>query len=389
MKTTPDTSCFVLREGSTQEERWDWEAIKEMCASGQFSPDTRIFSPETNTWVRAGDTELDAVFAAANRNSRNNKTAPEIGEDTTELRSDYNAALDQISANPDRVDAHVHAGNLAAELKDREAARRHFQAALDLQPYNSRVAHEVKRKFSKNECGDFSLLEREPPVWDNLTDLVAFPLSWDIRYLGVVAAGSSVFLFVPYGGYALCALYFLWCVQVARHTAAGSVNPPLWDAAAAEPVRELFMPLVAGLLVFTEFFLVFFGIARLSMLAGGESSTSVLGFMRNSPILVVLMYTVGIAYFPAVFVHVSDSAGKMFGLLNPWKIVKSAVRMEHEYLMTVFVLFAVGLAVGVIRLLTGGIPVLGKIFLAAALAYALPIAGLTVGRLLSRMRHVL
>jgi hypothetical protein len=389
MKTNADTLYFVLRDGATKEEQWSWEAIKEMCASGQFSPDTRIFFSDKNAWVCAGDTELKAFFGAVENRSQIGEGAVETNEDREALESEYNEVLRRVGAKPELIEGYIEAGRLATELNDRQAATRHFQTALDLQPFNARVVQEIKRRFSKAECRDFRCFEREAPVWDNLHELVTYPLSRDIRYPGITAAVTAVFLFIPYGGYVVGVLYFLWCMQVARQTAAGSVHLPLWHPAFADPVRELILPLVAGSLVLVEFFLVFGAIARLSMLVGQENTVSVLEYLRNSPILVVLMSVVGIAYLPAVFVRMSNSVGMMIGLLNPWKIVRLAVRMEQEYLMSVFMLFAVGLAVGVLRLLMGGIPILGKAVLAASIAYTLPIAGFIFGRLLARMRHVL
>lgn len=389
MKTNADTLYFVLREGATQEEQWGWEAIEEMCASGEFSPDTRIFLPEINAWTRAGDTKLKACFGAGADQPQKSEEAVENDEDRAALESEYKEAVSRMGVKPGLVDGYIEAGCLAAELDDRDAARRHFQAALDRQPFNARVVQEIKRRFSKAECRDFRCFERETPVWDNLHGLVTYPLSRDIRYPAVATAVTSVCLFIPFGGYAVGVLYFLWCIQVARQTAAGSVSPPLWHSAVADPVRELVLPLVAGALVLAEFLFVFGAIARLSILVSQESAVSVFGYLRNSPILVVLMSAVGIFYLPAAFVMMSNSVGMIVGLLNPVRIVRSAVRMEQEYLISIFMLFAVGLAVGVLRLLTGGIPVLGKVVLAAAIAYTLPIAGFILGRLLDRMRHVL
>ena len=45
---TAKTSFYVLPEAATQEEEFTWEAIEEMCRSGQFSADTRIFFPDKN-----------------------------------------------------------------------------------------------------------------------------------------------------------------------------------------------------------------------------------------------------------------------------------------------------------------------------------------------------
>ena len=48
-----------------------------------------------------------------------------------------------------------------------------------------------------------------------------------------------------------------------------------------------------------------------------------------------------------------------------------------------------GLAVGGIILLTGWIPILGKVILAVLLAYSIPMIGFILGRLQARMQHLL
>jgi hypothetical protein len=331
MKTIADTTFFVLPEGATQEAQWSWADIEEMCASGQFTAKTRIFIAEDNEWVPAGDTELARFF---DRTEPGRQKKDDKDEERETLEAEYKDALQRVKSNPEPVDALLEAGRLAAELDDREAATEHFQAALNLQPFNGRVALEVKRRFSKSECRNFKYLTREAPVWDNLPELAAYPLGRDIRYLGVIAGALCPFLFIPYGVYVLAALCFLLCLQVARHTAAGSSRPPLWHGALANPVRELVMPLVSAVLVVTEFLLVFYVLSRVTAAIGTENSVSAAEYVRNSPVLVVLAATVGLAYLPAVFVRLSHSNGIAFAALNPLAVVKSAVKMEQEYLMT-------------------------------------------------------
>jgi hypothetical protein len=79
----------------------------------------------------------------------------------------------------------------------------------------------------------------------------------------------------------------------------------------------------------------------------------------------------------------------VIGLLNPWTTVKDAIKMEHEYLMSLILLVVLGLVVVGVNMLTGGIPILGKVVLAVLLAYALPMVGFILGRLQARMQHLL
>lgn len=387
MESKTDTPYFVLPEGATQEEQHSWEAIEEMCAEGRLTPAARLFLPEEAAWVRAGDTALKKYFIQAEGNSDRRREKP-TKDEREALKTEYQEVLKRLDSEADQVGTHVEAGRMAAELDDRETARDHFQAALDLRPYDTRVAQEIRRRYSKKECREFRNLEREAPVWENLSELAFFPVSRGAVYLAVPTALAFVLMLVPFGGFALGAAFYLWLVQIARRTAEGERRPPLWHRALANPVEELLLPLVAGTLLVLELLLAVYGVARLSIILNGETVSAV-DYVRNSPVLVVLSTAVAVVYLPAGFVRAFRSAGKVLGLLDPVKNVKTAFRMEHEYLASVILLFALASVVGGLCLLLWGIPVLGKAVVATAGTYALVLAGRTLGRLAGRMRHLL
>lgn len=388
MKTSTKSLYYVLPEGATQEQQWAWDAIEDMCASGQFTAETMIFFPEKNTWVRAGNTELNKHFdaALANPGKANDK---ETNEGRETLEADYKDVLQRLNSEPDLPDVILEAARLAFELGEQDVARDYFQRALEKRPFNARVAQEIKRRYSKSECREFRYLDRPVPVWENMVDLATFPLSRGMVYPAVAAVTTFLFLLLPYGFYALAVLYHVWSTNVARGTAAGSSRLPGWQTPLENPVRGLVQPLLAGLAVTAEFLLVLYAVAGLFDVVGLGGDVSAAEYVKNSPVLVVLLSVAGIAYLPAVFVRLAGSTGSVFGLLNPWANVKTAVRMEQEYLMSVILLLVLGLLTGSLYLLLGGVPVFGKLVLSVVASYALPMAGFVLGRLLGRMRHVL
>jgi hypothetical protein len=358
-----------------------------MCRNGQFSANTRIFFPDKNAWVRAGETELESYFEDDER--RVSDEAPEGADPVaSELDTEYQEALRLAGENPKDVDALVEAGRLAAESDDRDAAREHFQAALHIRPFNQRVAQEVQRRFSKSECREFLYLRRDMPVWDEPADLLAYPIASGPLYLAAPAAVLFVLSLIPFGSLVAAPAAFLWCLQVARHTADGTTTPPLWHAALANPVREIILPLLAAVAVAGECAMVVYGVGRLAVLLSGEE-VSAFQYVAESPVLSVTLTVVALAYLPAVFVKVTHSVGIILNLLNPWAVIRSVIRMEQEYIVSALATLALAFVLGGMWFLVGGVPVLGKLILAAFAAVFIPVAGYILGRLTGRMRHVL
>jgi len=388
MKTL-DTTFWVLTEGATQEEQYDWATIEEMCRSGQLTADAQIFFPDQNKWVRAGETDLRPLFGAAAETvvSGGQEEEEGVGE-AAALESEYTEALDAISRNPDVVRGYVEAGRVAAIRGDRELARDHFQKALELEPFNSRVANEVMRRFSKSECLQFQFLRREPPVWDEPGELLFYPLSRGPLYLAIPAAALLVLSFVPFGVFAAAPLAYLWCIQSARHTAGGATTLPEWNRSLRNPAREIILPLLAGALVAVQSILVVYGIGRAVGALTGREGTA-FSHVVESPVLLVTLTLTGLVYLPAVLVQITHSVGIIVHLLNPYSVVRSMARIGQEYAVTALITVGLAFLLGGIRFLTGGIPVIGNIVFAAAAAWLIPALGLLLGRQAARKRHVL
>jgi hypothetical protein len=384
---TTETTFYVLPPGATQEEQWTRTALEDMCRSGQFSPDSRIFLPDRNEWVRAAeagaDTGLDLDFGGFREDVWKDEDDTGDGENES-LAAEYERLSASIRKDSTDAELHIEAGRVASEMKNREVAREHFQKALQLQPFNTRFAQEVQRRFSRSECADFHYLRRDPPPWDELTEMVAYPLSGGPVYFAVVAASLFVLLLIPFGYILAWPLVGLWCLQMARATARGNRELPLWHDALDKPVREIVLPLIAGLVVWGQCVLVAYALGRIFM---GSSGGTALGFVAESPVLSVLLPFIALVYLPALFVRITHSAGIIVDLLFPWTAIRIMIRMGQEYAISTLAVVLAATLIGVLVFAVGGIPVLGKLVLALAITCLMPVVAFVLGRLAGRKHH--
>jgi hypothetical protein len=379
MESTTDT-YYVLREGATQEEEWTWQEIEDRCRSGEFGADTKVYLHDESRWVRLHETDLAGV-------------EPEVESQETDpereaLEREYAELLEGLSDPPSSVEPWIEAGSMACDLGDTESARSHFQAALDRHPFHTRVSHEVKRRFTPAECRSFRLMERPTPVWDNLSELLEYPLSRGGLYLAAPAALFGALLFLPGGGMVVGELALLWCWQALVSVSSGRSQPPAWSRTIADPLHRLALPAGALAGVAIQWLAVFWGVASMSMAAEGKSDVGVLSYIGASPVLTVAMALCALAYLPAVMISITPSWRETLRVLNPWFVVRSMIRMEMEYVMSTLLLFALAVLVGILGALTLRIPVAGKLVWAVALAFAVPACALVLGRLRSRTTHV-
>jgi hypothetical protein len=114
-----------------------------------------------------------------------------------------------------------------------------------------------------------------------------------------------------------------------------------------------------------------------------------LDFVMGSPVMLVLGSLLGVLYLPAAMVSIGGFTGSIAKTLNPKRLGRTIVRMEHEYVYSVFMIAAIALAAVLVRVATGWVPVFGEIVFGAALACATPMCGLVLGRLLGRVGHVI
>jgi hypothetical protein len=380
------TMYFVLREGSTQEEQWSWEEIENLCRSGELSKRARIFLPEENRWAQLGETRLGSSARA------DEPEAPQddaVSEATTKLESEYQAACEQAESAPDDLEARLDAGVIAAQLGRKEEAKNHFQFVLHRYPYHVRAAQEVKRRFSKAELRTFRYLDRPAPIWEDLGDLAAMPLARGPLYVVVPAGIIAILSFVRFGGLPATALVCLWMFQVMEYTARGANKPPEWDRSFADPWGKLIRPALLMLVVALQLGIIVFAAARGVMWIEGVKDQSVWNYISESPLFVVAMSIVLALYVPAAFVSIGGFAGPVAKTLDPRRLVKTIIRMEHEYVYTVAIVAVIGIVASVVCGIASMIPIAGKVVLGAVLGYVTPAVGLVLGRLLGRVGHVI
>lgn len=380
------TLYFVLREGSTREEQYSWEDIEGLCRSGELTKRARIFLPEENRWAELGETRLGASA----------RSAPEVpveddavSEAKQKLEKEYQAALEQVAAAPDDLEARLDAGVIAAQLEQRDEAKAHFQHVLHQFPYHARAAQEVKRRFSKPELRTFRYLDRPAPIWDDLGDLAAMPLARGPLYVIVPGAAIAALSFMRFGGIIAAALVFLWMFQAMEYTARGANKPPEWDRSFADPWRKLGRPALLMSVVALQVGIIVFAAAWGVMAIEGVKDLSVWGYIAASPIFVVVASIFLALYLPAAFVSIGGFSGPVTKTLDPRRLVKTIVRMEHEYVYTVLIVAAIGIVTAIVCGITSAVPIAGNLVRGAVLGYVTPSIGLVLGRLLGRVGHVI
>lgn len=374
---------YVLPEGATQEQEWSWVEIEQLCASGALTADTKIFIPADNEWRRIGETELAASLAGARA------VEDSDAEDEPDHRREaYEAALLRLEEDPSSTDHLVRAGQLAAELGEAESAWSHFQRALELSPFNQRVALAAKRALSTSEWRRLRLLERQPPVWDNILEPLTYPLARGPLYLLAPLAVLAALAFVPYGAAAMAALCFLWGYQVTRRVAAGDERPPLWQPAVGDWVAEIALPTAGFALVCAEWGALFYGISWLGVAIERPADPSVIAYITHSPVLIVAIATVAISYLPAVIVQLAGAPREIVAVANPVRMVRFIALLGGEYFASAACLFLLAFALGWLGFVTSQIPLAGRILVAAAGAYALLMGGFVLGRLVNRTMHL-
>lgn len=378
MKTAVEELYYLLREGATSEEQWSWEDLGDMCSRGELSPGAQVYLADNDTWSRLDQTDLASHFESDNEDDDGDREA---------LAGEYEDALRNLTEQPESIEFLIDAARLACDTGDRESSQRYFQRALDLRPYNGRVAQEVTRCLSSAECARMRMLTRPDSISDDITAPVNYALAGGLLYLAIPAAVFFGLSFIPGGVWLSSTLAVLWCFQMMKRVAANDPEPPRWKYALADPVGEMVLPLSALVGTALPLFAVFYGIARLVMLFDSEVATSTIDYIANSPILAVAFVVVFVAYLPSVVMWIMHSKSGALNSLNPVRTVGLIIRMGQEYALNGVLLLGVAFLVGLIHATIGGIVVVGSLVTAMAMAFALPLVAFVLGRLRARHDH--
>jgi len=384
MTASTETLYYVLREGSTREEQWTWNDVEQLCRTGEITARARIFLPDEERWATIEETRLAGELKAA---------APGVSDEESDARAgieeEYKQALERIETDPDLLEAQLDAGILADELGRRDEARAHFQTVLHRYPYHARTAQEVHRRFSKPEQRKIRYLDRPAPVWEDILDLVRIPFGRGPLYVMVPALAFGLLSFVTGGWVAAGAIAFVWAFQVMEYTARGGVKLPDWNRSFSDPWKKLLRPTLLMSAVVAQWLVVVIGAAKVESLLKHGSVGSLWHYLTQSPVLMVTGSILGLLYLPAAMVSIGGFSGPVAKTLDPRRLVRTIVRMEHEYVYSVMLIAALAVVLAIVRMTIGAIPVVGDLVLAWALACATPMCGLIMGRLLGRMGHVI
>jgi hypothetical protein len=383
MTASTETLYYVLRAGSTREEQWTWNDVEQLCRSGALTAGARIFLPDEERWAAIEETRLASELNAGPKGNT------DVDDARAGIEQEYKEALERVETEPENLEAHLDAGILAAELGRREEARVHFQTVLHRYPYHARAAQEVQRRFNKIEQRTFRYLNRPAPVWEDVLDLVRIPFGRGPLYVMVPTLAFGLFSFVPGGWIASAAIAFLWAFQVMEYTARGGVKPPDWNRSFNDPWKKLLRPALLMSAVVAQWLVIVIAAAKGESMLKHGGNVSLWHYVTQSPILLVTGSILGLLYLPAAMVSLGGFTGSVTKTLDPRRLVRTIVRMEHEYVYSVMLIAALVLVLGAVRMTIGRIPVVGDLVLAWALACASPMCGLILGRLLGRMGHVI
>ncbi|MCH7548013.1 MAG: tetratricopeptide repeat protein [Candidatus Krumholzibacteriota bacterium] len=320
--------------------------------------------------------------------TENTTTEEAEGRKDSPAAAEYTELLERMRGARITVELLIEAGELAAETGEREAARRHFQEALDLEPFHGRVRQAIRRRFSTEERREFRNIERPPAVWDDLGELVMYPFARGYVHAAVPAGVVLVLSFIPFGELVAGMLLFLWGYHVVGSVVRGDELPPLWHRALADPLREIILPLGAALAVVVEYSVVFAGVAALGMMVEQKSDITVVQYISQSPFMLVGVAMTLLVSLPAVVTLIAFRENP-FTVIMPQNVVRAAIALGSEYALTLFLILALAFPVAIIEILMGWVPVLGNVLGAAALAVAVPMAGLMLGKMLVRNEHKL
>ncbi|HET6462862.1 MAG TPA: tetratricopeptide repeat protein [Candidatus Krumholzibacteria bacterium] len=384
MTVSSEALYYVLREGSTREEQVTWSDAEQLCRSGKLTPQARIFLPEEERWAVVGETRLAAMFRAGSAEGGGEENDMRAG-----IEAEYKQALERIETEPDMLEAHLDAGILADELGKRDEARAHFQTVLHRYPYHARAAAEVHRRFNKVEQKKIRYLDRPAPVWEDILDLARIPFGRGPLYVMLTMLAFELLSFVPAGWVASYAIAFLWAFQVMEYTARGGLRLPDWNRSFKDPWRKLARPALLMSAVVAQWLLIVVGSAKIESLVKHGEMESLWYYVTQSPVILVVGSILGVLYLPAAMVSLGGFSGPVTKTLDPRRLVRTIVRMEHEYVYSVMLIAAIVIVLGILRMTIGAIPVVGDLVFAWALACAAPMCGLILGRLLGRMGHVI
>lgn len=385
MISDTEQTVYILREGSVQEEAWQWTDVEAMCRAGRLSPECLVFFPKDNVWKRAIDTELSTLFEERSHGDVDG----EADGDRSEIREEYEDLCQELASPPYTVEEALQAAQLALALDERQAAHRHLQQALDTSPYHPRVAREARRLLSPGEWKTLKRFERPPPITDNVLDIVTYPWRRGAVYVLAPTIALAVLSYIPWAGWLGIVFLYLWLVQTIRSSALRRSRPPLWHDLMNDPRHVVLRPLAVGCAAGLGIAAPLAVIAKALLMTGMTTQPDVISTIQNSPVLFVVAFTVSLVCVPGVLVLTAAPGYPLVKAVDPRRVVDVIRTMEREYLIAVGLLYVLVLARWAVSFVMNAVPVVGRL-VSTLLAILIVLGGgLVLGRLVSRFRDEL
>ncbi len=381
MRSTTGSRFSILPEGEFKEEVFEWSDIEAMCRAGRLSPNTLVFLPDENAWKKLSDTELAGCFE---KPARSGGMPPHAPSNETSDQEGYESLLEQIRLNPSDVALRLSAAELALEAGKTDVARDHYQRALESSPYHPRVAQEAKRRLPLSKWKSLRYLEKPPQVWETPSAIFAYPCSRGPLYLAVPAVALTGLFWTVWTAVPALLALSLWAMEIVRTTSRGENRTPLWHGLVGDPLRRIVRPAFVTVLVAAELSALFIALAGILVVTRMSGERNVFLVIERSPVLTVLLCTLVLSYFPAVVMLAGASARGLRGILNPKQVVSAIRAMESEYLVSASIIAVLFVAMWGVGAFVDSIPVVGRVFYAAATVYILLCSGFVLGRLYGR-----
>jgi hypothetical protein len=388
MRICSTALCYIIPEGSTQEETCTWEELEERVRQGHLTLKTRLYDPDAKEWVQLDSMEEFEGIEIASVGVEGAEDGEELRGGSEELAEEYEEAkrqLREMGASPDLI---LKAGRAALNLGRREEAGGYFQRALELNPYNQRIAGEIKRSFSPVVYRTFRLLDRKPPFWEDPLRAVAFARGNGWKWYALVTPAVSLLRFIPWAEPIYWTVFALLGVHAARECGRGAPRPFPTDGASARALLGSAGPLGGFALAGAEFLAACLAIAAVATVLGGDVRWNVFASVANSPLLEVGIFTLGAIYLPAVLMASANVRLRLAECGDPRRIFGIMKAMETEYVMSAIGMAAVAVAWLVLRMVLSPVPVAGEVIATGAGLFGVAIIGYLAGHAVSRHAQI-
>jgi hypothetical protein len=211
--------------------------------------------------------------------------------------------------------------DICLELGKRKEALLNYKKAISLDPSLEDIAKKLKENFSEQEIGDIEVAVKPLPFWQNLGEVIKYPLAKQGTIIIII--GSIVFAFlsaVPIAGALLTLIIYVYILaymmKVLESNISGKKDLPDWPSDIWEQITRPFVQVISTSIASAFPAIIFFII----FLFSGRGPVAF--------ILYLFFIFLGSIYFPmgliavAVYDNTLASFNYAFLLRSIWKIKK-------------------------------------------------------------------